>query len=69
MKAKGFVAKRGGTWYYRVDDSTGKYVLSDNTNNWRRMFDAAFRDAAAVRRIESAGHTLQYSYPQLVEKA
>ena len=69
MKAKAFVGKRGKTWSYIVFDSTGKHVLSDNTNDWRRMFDDAFFDAAAVRRIEGAGHKLKHSYPKLVDKA
>lgn len=69
MKAKAFVGKRGGTWYYKVFDSTGKHVLSDNTNDWRKMFDHAFFDAAAVRRVEGAGHKIKHSYDRLVQKA
>jgi hypothetical protein len=69
MRAKAFVGKRGGTWFYQVHDSTGKTVLGDNTNNWRRIFDAALFDTAAVRRIEGAGHRLKHSYPALVEMA
>lgn len=69
MSAKGFVGKRDDTWFYQVHDSTGKTVLSDNTNNWQRIFDSAFFDTAVVRRIEGAGHKLQHSYPTLVEMA
>jgi hypothetical protein len=69
VKAKAFIGKRAGTWYYQVFDSTGKHVLSDNTNDWRKMFDAAFFDASAVRRLEGAGHKIKHSYTQLVDKA
>ena len=69
-RAKSFVWKDGETWYYCVNDgSEGKTVLSDNTNNWRRMFDSAFFDTAAMRRIERAGHRLKKSYAQLVDEA
>ena len=61
------VWKHRGTWFYEVYDSTGKVVLADNTNDWRKMFDAAFFDVGAVRRIERAGHKLARSYPQLVD--
>jgi hypothetical protein len=69
MRAKAFLRKRGDAWSYIVFDSTGKYVLSDNTGNWRKIFDAAYFDAAAIRRIEGAGHKLKHSYPKLVDKA
>jgi len=69
MKAKGYVTKRGDTWHYLVQDRHGKCVLIDNTNDWRKIFDSCYFDTAAVRRIEGAGHKLQYSYPQLVDKA
>jgi len=69
MKAKAFIGKRGDTWKYVVFDRHGRHVLSDNTNNWRKMFDAAYFDTAAVRRIESAGHKLKHTYPELVDMA
>ena len=67
--SKGYVFKRGNCWYYDVYDGKDKPVLMDNTGNWRIIFDSCFFGTAAVRRIESAGHRLKYSYPQLVEKA
>lgn len=66
--AKGTVVKRGSAWHYIVRDRHGKYVLSDNTNDWRKIFDSCYFDTAAIRRIEGAGHKLRHSYPQLVEK-
>lgn len=69
MRAKAFVFNRGNAWHYIVRDKHGRYVLSDNTRDWRKMFDAAYLDAAAIRRIESAGHKLQYTYPELVDRA
>ena len=69
MKANGYVTKRGETWHYLVQDCYGKYVLIDNTNDWRKIFDSCYFDTAAVRRIEGAGHKLSNSYMQLVNKA
>jgi hypothetical protein len=69
MSAKGIVYKRGDTWFHKVYDRSGKPVMMDNTGNWRVIFDACRKDVAAVRRIESAGHRLKHSYPELVDMA
>jgi len=56
-------------WAYEVRDSTGKVVVTDNACGWRRIFDYAFEDVNAVRRIERMGHRLEKSYEQLVDEA
>lgn len=61
-KSRGSVYMRGGTWYYKVYDSSGKVVLVDNCGN----YDVIQRECAlsvwGVRRIEIAGHYLQHSW-------
>ena len=43
-------------WYYRViDTGTGNVLASDNTADWRKMFDAALRDVSAARHCAKLG--------------
>lgn len=69
MTARGFLRKRGGTWYASTYDSAGKVVLADNTNSYEIMMATVRDDVAAVRHIEKSGHRIQFSYGELVDAA
>lgn len=69
MKARGWLRKRGGTWYASTYDSSGKTVLTDNTNSYEIMLATVRKDVAAVRHIEKSGHRIQFSYGELVDAA
>lgn len=58
-----------GVWILEVRDSTGKIVDTDNTGEWRHVFDDAFRVVSAVRTIENIGHELVRDYEFLVGHA
>jgi hypothetical protein len=67
--AKAYVFKRRRTWFYEVRDSEGRVLFADNTNDWRKIFDAAFRDATGLKIIERVGHRVEKSWSQLVDEA
>ena len=54
------------TWTYEVYIGEQVY-LTDNTNDHRVILAACLRDVAALRRIYSSGHRLQYTFPELVD--
>lgn len=64
--ARAKVFKRGGTWYYQVRDSYGKYVLADNTGSYDLIMREARLSVWAVRRVEIAGHYLEYTWPEIL---
>lgn len=66
--AKGYVKKVRGTWYYTVV-ANGKVVFSDNTCDWRRVFDDCLSDVLVAKRVTGAGHTFAKSFPELVDEA
>lgn len=55
-----------GVWILEVRDSTGKVIDTDNTGDWRTVFDSAFAVTSAVRTIENIGHELIRDYEYLV---
>lgn len=65
-RARAKVFKRHGVWYYTVRDSYGKVVLSDNTGNYDLIMRDAMLSVWGVRRIEIAGHYLEYSWPEIL---
>lgn len=60
------IFKSGRTWCYRVYDSAGRIVFTDNTGSWPPMLEAAIRRVIAVREVESLGLSLPL-YRDLVE--
>lgn len=66
--AKGFVKKYRGTWYYGVV-AGDLIVFEDNCNNWRKIFDQCYADTLIATRVQSAGHTFEKSFKQLVDEA
>lgn len=67
-QAKAVVYKRGGTWYH--DTYIGDRVVhSDNTGDWRIIFDQAFLSATAFDFVNRTGHRIRYSWKELVDRA
>lgn len=65
-RARGRMFKREGKWYYEVRDAYGKVVLTDNQNDYDKLMREVMLSVWAVRRIEIAGHYLEYSWPEIL---
>lgn len=67
--ARAKVFKVGPTWHIEVFDRHGRVMVTDNTNDWRKMYDYAYRAVGAMNLIEQWGHKTKRTYPELVERA
>lgn len=65
-KIKGRVYRAGrGTWVYEVWRGN-KMFLTDNTGNWRTVYEACMRDVESLKRIYIAGHKLTKTWDEIL---
>lgn len=57
-----------GTWTSEVFIG-GKLYLTDNTGDWRVVYDICRRDVEALSRLLTAGHTFHQTWDEIIGAA
>lgn len=62
FRARAFLYKHGGHWYYKVYARDGRCIFADDCRDFAKAMEGARYDVAVAERAMQAGHHLKYSW-------